>query len=183
MEFYVLMGVITVLILYVIATYNQLIKNKNLVKEGWSGIEIHLKQRSNLIPNLVSTVKGYATHESQVLEKVTTLRTECLSSNEPADRAVKENMLTQALRQVFAVAENYPDLKASNNFIELQKSLQDIEQQIQKARRYYNATVRDFNIVIESFPSNLIAKQFKFIQAVFFELEDGEDRKVPKVDF
>lgn len=183
MEGYLIIGTIVLVALYIIYVYNQLIQNTNLVKEGWSGIEVYLKQRANLIPNLVSTVKGYAQHEDQVFEKVTKLRTECLNNDVPKERAIMENQLTQALRQLFAVAENYPDLKASQNFLELQKSLQEIENQIQTARRYYNATVRDLNILIESFPSNQVARHFKFSQAEFFELQDDVDRQVPKVDF
>jgi len=174
---------VLVIIIYVVLTYNGLVKLKNLVQEGWSGIDIQLKQRTNLIPNLVETVKGYMGHESGVLEKVTELRSQALSSGSIQEREANENMLTSALRQLFAVSENYPDLKASQNFLELQTALTNIENQIQLARRYYNATVRDLNIKIQSFPSNLIARSFHFEPAVFFELDDPKEREVPSVNF
>lgn len=173
----------SLIFLYVIFIYNRLIRSQNLVKEGWSGIDVQLKQRANLIPNLVETVKGYMGHERNVLEKVTELRAQCLTSNNVKEREQNENMLTNALRQLFAVAENYPDLKASQNFIELQQALTNVEDQIQLARRYYNGTVRDFNILIESFPSNLIANSFNFKIAPFFEIEDIKEREVPTVKF
>lgn len=179
----VLGTVIALLIGYVIFIYNKLVSQKNLVEEGWSGIDVQLKQRANLIPNLIETVKGYMAHEKGVLENVTRLRSECLKETDVKHRQENENMLTGALRQVFALAENYPDLKASNNFINLQESLTKIEDQIQLARRYYNGTVRDFNITIQSFPSNLIAKQFEFEKADFFEIEDPKEKEVPKVAF
>lgn len=179
----ILLIVIALIILYIIYAYNQLIKLQNLTKEGWSGIDVQLKQRANLIPNLVESVKGYMGHERGVLEKVTELRSQCLTSGSVEERAQNENMLTNALRQLFAVAENYPDLKASQNFMELQKTLTDIENQIQLARRYYNGTARDFNILIQSFPSNLIANSFHFTPVAFFEIEDVKEREVPTVKF
>lgn len=168
---------------FIIFTYNRLVKLQNLVKESWSGIEVQLKQRSSLVPNLLETVKGYMGHERGILERITELRTQALNSGSVHERAENENMLTGALKQLFAVSENYPDLKASTNFIELQKSLENIENQIQLARRYYNGTVRDFNIVVESFPSNIIAKYFSYQKAEFFEIEDAKEREVPKVQF
>lgn len=179
----ILLIVIAALALYAIIIYNTLIKRSNLVKEGWSGIDVQLKQRSNLIPNLIEAVKGYMQHERTTLEKVTELRTACANASDVKSREQNENMLTGALRQLFALAENYPDLKASQNFIELQDSLTKIEDQIQLARRYYNGTVRDLNITVESFPSNLIANAFKFKTAVFFEIDNPADKEVPKVDF
>ncbi len=174
---------IAAVVLYVIATYNRLVRLQNLVKEGWSGIDVQLKQRANLIPNLVETVKGYMGHERGVLENVTELRAKAMSSGTIEERAANENMLTQALRQLFAVSENYPDLKASQNFIDLQQTLTSIENQIQLARRYYNGTVRDFNITIQSFPSNFVAQSFHFQPAQFFEIEDNKERDVPTVKF
>jgi len=171
------------IILYIIFTYNKLIRLHNLVKEGWSGIDVQLKQRANLIPNLVESVKGYMGHESGVLETITELRSKCLNTDNIPDRSNNENMLTGALRQLFAVTENYPDLKASQNFIELQKSLESIENQIQLSRRYYNGTVRDYNILIQSIPSNFIAQNFKFTPADFFEIDDAKEREVPVVKF
>lgn len=178
-----LIVIIVLLLLFVIFTYNKLVRLRNLTQEGWSGIDVQLKQRANLIPNLVETVKGYMGHERGVLEKVTELRTQALASGTVQERAANENMLTSALRQLFAVSENYPDLKASQNFLELQQSLANIENQIQLARRYYNGTVRDYNILIQSFPSNLIANTFNFKPAEFFEIEDAKEREVPSVKF
>ena len=179
----ILLAIIIILILYVVFAYNRLVRLQNLNKEGWSGIDVQLKQRANLIPNLVESVKGYMGHERGVLEQVTQLRTQALASGTVQERAQNENMLTSALRQLFAVSENYPDLKASQNFIQLQDSLANIENQIQLARRYYNGTVRDLNIAIQSFPSNLIAQSFHFTPAEFFEIEDLKEREVPAVKF
>lgn len=179
---WIILLIIAGIVGYVILTYNRLVKLKNLRDEGWSGIDVQLKQRANLIPNLIETVRGYMGHERGVLEKVTELRSKCLTTDNVADRSNNENMLTSALRQLFAVAENYPDLKASQNFIELQKALANIEDQIQLARRYYNGTVRDQNIVIQSFPSNIIANAFKFEPSVYFEIEDTKEREVPTVN-
>lgn len=180
---WIIIGIIVVMLLYIILAYNRLIRLQNLTKEGWSGIDVQLKQRANLIPNLVESVKGYMGHESGVLEKVTELRTQALASPNLQERANNENMLTSALRQLFAVSENYPDLKASQNFIELQKALENIENQLQLARRYYNGTVRDLNIAIQSFPSNIIARNFNFQPAEFFGIEDEKEREVPEVNF
>ena len=179
----ILLVVIALVVLYIIYVYNRLIRLLNLTKEGWSGIDVQLKQRADLIPNLIETVKGYMGHERGVLEQITALRTQCLTSQNVQERAQNENMLTGALRQLFALAENYPDLKASQNFIELQQSLAAIENQIQLARRYYNGTVRDLNITIESFPSNLVAQSFGFRPAAFFEIEEAKEREVPTVKF
>ena len=169
--------------LWAVVIYNRLVRNKNLVEEGWSGIDVQLKRRANLIPNLIETVKGYMGHERGVLEDVTELRARSLEAGAPGDKGRAEGLLGAALGKLFAVAENYPDLKASQNFIELQESLAEVEEQIQLARRYYNGAVRNLNISIESFPSNLVAKSFGFIQAEFFELEDASARTAPKVSF
>ncbi len=168
---------------YAIYAYNALVKNKNHVEEGWSGIETQLKRRANLIPNLVETVKGYASHEKDTLEQVTTLRTAAMGAGNVEGRAKQEGLLTAALGKLFAVAEAYPDLKANENFISLQDELSEIEDQIQLARRYYNGTVRNNNIMVESFPSNIIANQFGFQKAGFFEIDDPGDRAVPEVSF
>lgn len=178
-----LLIILGLILVYIIFAYNRLVRLQNLTKEGWSGIDVQLKQRANLIPNLVEAVKGYMGHERGVLEKVTELRTQALASSSVQERANNENMLTSALRQLFAVSENYPDLKASQNFTELQQSLSSIENQIQLARRYYNGTARDLNIAIQSFPSNLIANSFHFKPAEFFEIEDAKERDVPTVKF
>lgn len=180
--FTIVLGVIALLIVWAVLIYNKLVKNTNLVKEGWSGIETQLKRRANLIPNLVETVKGYATHEREAFEEVTSLRAQAFGAKRVGDRAQLEGRLTAALGNLFALAENYPELKASQNFQELQNSLAEVEDQIQLSRRYYNGTVRDLNILVESFPSNLIANAFRFRQAEFFELENAADREVPKVE-
>jgi LemA protein len=179
----ILFIVLIAVVAYGIAIYNRLIQNKNHVDEGWSGIEAQLKRRSNLIPNLVETVKGYATHEREALEAVTSLRTQAMSISDIGERGQKEGELTAALGRLFAVAEAYPDLKANENFIGLQDDLSETEDQIQLARRYYNGTVRDMNILVESFPSNIVANNFNFSKAKFFEIENTEEREVPKVSF
>lgn len=180
---YVLLGIIAAAVAYAISIYNRLVKNKNLVDEGWSGIETQLKRRANLIPNLVETVKGYADHEGETLEAVTRLRNQTMTISDIGERGQKEGELTAALGRLFAVAEAYPDLKANENFIGLQDDLSETEDQIQLARRYYNGTVRNMNILVEAFPSNLVANSFSFIKANFFEIENDEDRAVPQVSF
>jgi len=180
---YILLGIIIAIGIGTIFLYNRLVSLKNRAKEAWSDIEVQLKRRHNLIPNLVETVKGYASHEREVLEKVTEARTKAISAQTLREKGEAENMLTQTLKSLFAVAENYPDLKASQNFLELQRELRDTEDKIQAARRFYNANVRDLNIAIESFPSNIIAKLFNFKKMDLFEIEEAEDREVPKVKF
>jgi LemA protein len=180
---YVLLGIIAAAVAYAISIYNRLVKNKNLVDEGWSGIETQLKRRANLIPNLVETVKGYADHEGETLEAVTRLRNQTMTISDIGERGQKEGELTAALGRLFAVAEAYPDLKANENFIGLQDDLSETEDQIQLARRYYNGTVRNMNILVEAFPSNLVANAFSFVKANFFEIENDEDRAVPQVSF
>jgi len=171
------------LLAWAVGLYNRLVRLRNMVKEGWSGIEVQLKRRANLIPNLIQTVKGYLDHERGVLEKLTELRSRTLQTDQPAERARLEGDLGRAIGRLFAVAEAYPDLKANQNFMDLQDELSQLEDQIQMARRYYNGTVRDLNIAVESFPSNIVAGMFGFRQAEFFESEDEADRAVPKVEF
>jgi LemA protein len=167
-----------------IAVYNKLIRLKNSVKSSWSDIDVQLKKRYDLVPNLVETVKGYAAHERTAFENVTAARTAAMHASSPADKAKAENMLAGTLKSLFAVAEAYPELKANTNFLQLQSQLKDLEDNIEYARRYYNAVVRDFNILIESFPSNVIASSFGFKQEEFFELESpGDERKPVKVSF
>jgi len=180
---YILLGVVVVLLLGAVTIYNKLVTNKNLVAEGWSGIDVQLKRRNDLIPNLIETVKGYMGHERGVLDQVTELRTKSQAAQGVADQARVEGAMGAALANLFAVAENYPDLKASQNFMELQKSLADIEDQVQLARRYYNGAARNFNILIQSFPSNLMASSFNFTTVEYFEIEDAAERAVPKVAF
>ncbi len=183
MEYIIPIVILGVLGLWVVSIYNKLVKNKNVVKEGWSGIETQLKRRSNLIPNLVEAVKGYVGHEKGVLESVTEARSRTGTASTPAERGKMEGMLGAALANVFAVAEAYPELKANENFMSLHGELSSLEDEIQMARRYYNGTVRDLNVLIESFPSNIIAGSFGFVQAEFFEIEDAADRAVPEVSF
>lgn len=178
--FLVLILVIPVLIMII---YNRLVKNKNLMEEGWSGIEVQLKRRTNLIPNLIESVKGYMKHEKELLSDITRLRSQSMKVNEVAEKSKLENALTRSLGNLFAVAESYPDLKANENFLDLQNELSEIEDQIQMSRRYYNGTVRNLNILIESFPSNIIANMFNFQKGTFFELDDAEEGSVPEVKF
>ena len=180
---YILLGVVVVLVLWAVSLYNKLVTNKNLVAEGWSGIDVQLKRRNDLIPNLIETVKGYMGHERGVLDQVTELRTKSEAAQGVGEKAKVEGAMGAALGNLFAVAENYPDLKASQNFMELQKSLADIEDQVQLARRYYNGAARNFNILIQSFPSNLMASAFHFTTVEYFEIEEAAERAVPKVAF
>jgi len=168
----------------IIIIYNKLVRLRNTVKASWSDIDVQCKKRYDLVPNLVETVKGYASHEKAVFEKVTQARTMAIQATNPQEMAKAENMLRDTLKSLFAVAEAYPELKANANFMELQSQLQELENNIEYARRYYNAVVRDYNILIESFPSNLIASQFGFKQEELFQLEAPEmERKPVKVSF
>jgi LemA protein len=180
-----LLIIAAVIAAYVVLVYNGLVKARQMMREAWSGIDVQLKRRADLIPNLIETVKGYAQHERKTLEEVTELRAraQSLPRDDVAGRAQVEGMLGQALGRLFAVAEAYPDLKANENFAQLQGSLETLESEIQMSRRYYNGAARDLNIKVESFPSNLVANTFGFRQAEFFEIEDAQDRAVPKVSF
>jgi LemA protein len=169
--------------IYGVVTFNRLIKLRNRAEEGFSDIDVQLKRRHDLIPNLVETVKGYASHEKTVFENVTAARSAAVSAQGPEAQGQAENVLTGAMRQLFAVAENYPDLKASTNFLELQNEITDTEDKIQAARRFYNMTVRDLNIKIQSFPASVIAKMKKITEREFFELDDPAERAVPQVSF
>ncbi|MBI2263354.1 LemA family protein [Candidatus Berkelbacteria bacterium] len=173
---------IALVILWLIFIYNGLITLKNRVKEAWSDIEVQLKRRYDLIPNLVEAVKGYAKHERNLLTEITKARTAAMQAKAPAEKDKAENILSSALKTLFAVAENYPDLKASENFAKLQDELSDTENKIQAARRFYNTNVRDFNTKIEIFPNNLIANSLGFKQYELFEAGEGEEKPV-KVDF
>lgn len=180
---WIIIGIIAVLIIALVSLYNALVRLKIKVDEGWADIDTQLKRRYDLIPNMVETVKGYAKHESKTFEEVTKARNMAMNAGTPEARAEAENMLTGALKTLFAVAENYPDLKANENFIHLQQTLKEIEENIQLSRRYYNATVRDFNTKIEVFPSNLVAGMFGFKKREFFEIERPEERETVKVQF
>lgn len=184
MTILIILIILAILVIAVISIYNKLVRLRNTVKSSWSDIDVQMKKRFDLVPNLVETVKGYAIHEKSVFEKVTQARSMAMQATSPAEMAKAENMLRDTLKSLFAVAEAYPDLKANTNFLQLQSQLQELENSIESARRYYNAVVRDFNTLIESFPSNLIASQFRFKQEEFFQLEaPTEERKVPKVTF
>lgn len=175
--------ILVVVALIVAGMYNSLVTLKNRTEESWSDIDVQLKRRYDLIPNLLATVKGYAAHESGVFEKVTEARTRAMGAGTPDDKAQAENMLSGTLKSLFAVAENYPDLKANTNFLELQQELSDTENKIQAARRFYNANVRDLNTKIESFPTNIIAGMFDFVKREFFELEEEAAKQPVKVEF
>lgn len=178
--------VIVVIGLIVMSMYNKLVSLKNKVLEAWSGIDVQLKKRYDLIPNLVNTVKGYASHESGTLEKVIQARNQAMTASSGGsigDQVQAENALSGTLKSLFALSENYPDLKANTSFLALQGSLGDIEETLQNARRYYNALVRDNNTAVESFPSNLIANNFGFGKFDFFEIENDTERQNPVVQF
>ena len=179
----VILALAAILVLWVIATYNRLIKNRNLKDEGWSGVDVQLKRRHDLVDNLVRSVKAYMQHERGLLEEIARVRSLAAGAKNVADAAQNEGMLTSLLGKLFAVMENYPDLKASENTMELQKQLASLENDIQLARRYYNATVRDYNTSMQVFPSNIIASMFHFEKGVFFELDNPDERQAPQVQF
>ncbi len=185
MTIWIVLGLAAALAVYAVLIFNRLVSTRQMTEEAWSGIDVQLKRRSDLIPNLVDTVKGYAAHERGVLEQVTELRTAAqkVPSGDVAARAQVEGALSAALGRLLAVAENYPDLKASANFVELQRELSTLENEIQMARRYYNGATRNLNTMIESFPSNIVASQFAFVKREYFEIEEPADRGLPKVSF
>ena len=169
----VVIVLVVLLAVFLWATYNSLVTLRQRVREAWSGIDVQLKRRASLIPNLVETVKGYAAHERELLENVTKARAALMSAETPHDAAQADNMLTGTLRSLFAVSENYPDLKANQNFLELQRELSDTESKIAYARQFYNTNVRDMNTKIETFPSVLIARQFGFKSEEYFEADEA----------
>ena len=184
MTLLIILVIIAVIVFAAVAIYNKLVRQRNTVKSSWSDIDVQCKKRYDLVPNLVEAVKGYASHEKSVFEKVTQARSMAMQAHSPAEMAKAENTIRDTLKSLFAVAEAYPELKANANFQQLQSQLQELENNIESARRYYNAVVRDYNTLIESFPSNLIASQFKFQKEEFFELEaPAEERKAPRVSF
>jgi LemA protein len=176
-------GVIVVIVGILIGLYNSLVQLKIRADSAWSDIDVQLKRRHDLIPNLVETVKGYAAHEKSTFENIAKWRSAAMSATAPADRAQAEGQLTMALKSLFAVAEAYPQLRANENFMSLQNSLSQIESDVQNSRRYYNAVVRDYNTRIQSFPANLFAGVFGFTPRQFFELDTPADREVPSVKF
>jgi len=179
----ILIGVVVVLALFVISVYNGLITWRNRVRDSFSHIEVQLKRRHDLIPNLVETVKSYAKHEKELFENVTKARASAISATSIGEKIEAENTLSGTLKTLFAVAENYPDLKANQNFLELQRDLRDTEDKVSASRQLYNTTVREYNTKLEVFPNNIIANMFSFKPEKFFEVENEEEREVPKVSF
>ncbi len=173
---------VVALIFLAVVMYNGLVKLREQAESAWADIDVQLKRRHDLIPNLVETVKGYATHEQETLDAVIQARSRAMGATGPAEQGMAESMLGGALKSLFALAENYPELKASEGFRDLQKSLASLEDAIQNARRYYNAVVRDYNTKVQQVPTNLVAMSFGFRQREFFQVEEGE-RAVPKVEF
>ena len=178
---FILFIVVVAFVIWIIFTYNLFIRDKNLIKEAWSGIDVQLKRRHNLIPNLVESVKGYSNYERNLLENITQKRSEAAKIESIKEKAPAESDLSGMLKNLFIVAENYPDLKANKNFLDLQNRLVEIEDQLQYARRYYNGAVRNYNIRVESFPSNIIAGIFDFKQDNFFEISLATERSTPEV--
>lgn len=180
----IIFGVLLLVVLWLVITYNGFVRLRNRAKEAWADIDVQLKRRYDLIPNLVSTVKGYATHESTAFENVTKARAQAMQAQTPEQKGEAENMLAGTLKSLFAISEAYPELKANQNFLALQNELSDTENKIQSARRFYNGNVRDLNTGLESFPGNLIASMFGFIKMEYFELEENDVAKEPvKVSF
>jgi LemA protein len=183
MQKWIILAVLAAAVVYVAAVFNRLVRRRNLVREGWSGIDVQLKRRNDLVPNLVETVKAYAAHERAVFEEVTTMRASSIAANDIGGRASAARGLQASLGKLLAVAEAYPELKANKNFLALQEQLADVEDQLQMARRYYNGTVRNLNIVIQSFPSNLLAGMLGFREEPYFELDDRAEAAAPGIAF
>ncbi len=176
---YIALGIIVALVLFLIYKYNSFVVFRTRADEAWADIDVQLKRRYDLIPNLVNTVKGYATHESEAFLKVTEARSKAMQAGTLSEKGEAENVLSGTLKSLFAISEGYPELKANTNFLQLQNELADTENKIQAARRFYNGNVRELNIKVETFPGNLIAKMFKFIKKDFFELEQDSAEKEP----
>lgn len=179
----IIVALIIIILAWIIVIYNGLIRALNQVNEAWSDINVQLKRRYDLIPNLLETVKGYKEYESTTFQKITELRQAAMTAQSVEDKGKAEAALSLGLGKLFAVAENYPDLKANNSFMDLQKNLSDIETQIQNARRYYNGATREYNIKIQTFPNNIFANVFHFSQKEFFALDTAEEASVPKISF
>lgn len=180
---YIFLGIVFILIVYLIAKYNGFVRLVNHAKEAWSDIDVQLKRRYDLIPNLVNTVKGYAVHEAGTFEKVTEARAQALEAQSLEEKDKAENVLSGTLKSLFAISENYPELKANTNFLQLQNELADTENKIQSARRFYNGNVKELNTNIEMFPANVIAKMFNFKKMEFFGLEDASQKEPVSVNF
>ena len=179
----IILIVLIVIGLWIIKIYNGLIRLKVRTNEAWSDIDVQLKRRYDLIPNLINTVKGYATHEKELFENVTKARANAMNAQNPEEQAGAENMLTGALKSLFAVSENYPQLRANENFLELQRELSDTENKIQASRRFYNGNVRDLNTKIQVFPDSIAANMLKIKKREFFEIEEPKEKETPKVEF
>lgn len=176
-------AIVILVLFWLVAMYNGLVRRRNQAHEAWSDIEVQMKRRYDLIPNVLETVKGYAAHEKGIFERVTQARSAAMGAQTPADHAKAENMLAGTLKSLFAVAENYPDLKANTNFLELQRELADTENKIQASRRFYNGVVRDYNTALETVPTNLVASAFGFTRREFFDLESEAESKPVAVKF
>jgi LemA protein len=183
MIIWIVVAVVAILAIVVISIYNNLVKLNVRTDEAWSDIDIQLKRRYDLIPNLIETVKGYAKHEKEAFENVTRARAEALGAESVGDKAKAENQIEGALKSIFAVAEAYPDLKANQNFAQLQADLTDTEDKIQASRRFYNSNVREMNIAVQTFPTNIFANMFNFRKRDLFELDEVEEKEPVKVDF
>jgi LemA protein len=183
MSTWILLAILAAAAIYVVAAFNRLVRQRNLVREGWSGIDVQLKRRTDLVPNLVETVKAYAAHERAVLEEVTAMRASSIAASGVGGQATAEQGLQASLGKLLAIAEAYPELKADKNFLALQEQLAGIEDQLQMARRYYNGTVRNLNIVIQSFPSNLLAGMLGFREEPYFQLDDRNEAAAPGIAF
>ena len=183
MTIIILLAVIALVAFFVMGLYNRFVKLGTLVSEAWSGIDVQLKKRYDLIPNLMETVKGYASHEKETFEQVTQARANAQNATTVEGQQQAENQLNKSLLNLFAVAEQYPELKANENFLKLQSELSEIEADIEKSRRYYNGTVREKNILVDSFPSNIVASIFSFNKSPFFEIDQAEQRENPQVSF
>lgn len=179
----IVLAIVAIVVFYGIAVYNKLVRFRTLVEEAWSGINVQLKKRHDLIPNLMETVKGYATHERETFESVTLARNTAIQAQSVKSQEVAENQLSGALSRLLAISERYPELKANQNFMQLQEQLGIIETDIEKSRRYYNGAVRQKNIAIDTFPSNLVANMFNFSKSPFFELESEAEKAVPQIKF
>lgn len=183
MTLIIIIAILGLIAFFVMGLYNRFVRLNTLVSEAWSGIDVQLKKRYDLIPNLMETVKGYASHEKETFQQVTEARANAQGANTVKGQQQAENQLNRALMNLFAVAEQYPELKANENFLELQNELSEVESDIEKSRRYYNGTVREKNILVDSFPSNIVANLFSFNKSPFFEIDQTEQRENPKVQF
>ena len=179
----IVLAIIGLVVLYGVTVYNKLVRFRTLVEEAWSGINVQLKKRHDLIPNLMETVKGYATHERETFESVTRARTTAIQAQDVKAQEAAENQLSGALMRLMAISERYPELKSNQNFMQLQEQLGIIETDIEKSRRYYNGAVRQKNIAIDTFPSNMVANMFSFDKSAFFELESEAEKAVPQIKF